>query len=331
MMNEYNPPFKITNEIIDLISKIMEQIGKVHSYEALDRLPRLRKQNRIRSVFSSCAIEANSLSLNQVSDILNGKKVIGPEKDIQEVKNALDAYNEISNFDPFEIYDLKKVHEILTKCVIERPGEFRLNEEGVFAGEECIFIAPPFRLVPDLIYNLFAWMNRNKNELHPLILSSVFHYEFVFIHPFQDGNGRTARLWQTAILGKFNPIFYWIPIENYIMENQSEYYDAISKSNANGDSTVFITFILKIILQAIINIQNDISVHTNHISMYVNKLMNVMEVGVPMTSLEIMNKLNIRSKETFRKNYLNPAVESDLVEYELKDKPTSRNQRYIRK
>lgn len=329
-MNEYKPPYKITNEIITYISKIMEQIGKIDFYKDLDRLPRLRKQNRIRSIYSSCAIEANSLSLNQVSDIINGKKVVGPEREIQEVKNAVEAYNKLEEINPYSIEELLYVHKILTKNLIDNSGKFRNNEEGVFDGERCIFIAPPPEMVNKLMNNLFEWMNDTKKELHPLLLSCIFHYEFVFIHPFKDGNGRMARLWQNALLGKYKQIFYWIPLENFIKDNQQEYYDAISKSHLNGDSTVFITFILKMINSTLEKIQKDIDLHTSHISEYIRRLLNVMEKGVPMSTYEIMGKLNLKSKENFRKNYLYPAVESGLVKYELPDKPTSKNQRYIK-
>lgn len=330
-MNSYKPPFEINNKIIKLVSLIMEEMGKIHSYKSLDKLPRLRNQNRIRSIYSSCAIEANSLTIGQVADIINGKKVFGPEKEIQEVKNAIEAYDEIETLNPFSINDLKKTHFTLSKYLVDNPGKFRNRAEGVFDGDVCIFMAPPHQMVPSLMENLFSWLNDNKDTIHPLILSSVFHYEFVFIHPFEDGNGRCARLWQNAILGHYNPLFYWLPLENYIKDNQQEYYEAISKSHINGNSTNFIEFMLNMILKTLYNIGENINQQTNFATSYVNKLLKVMKTNVPMTSKEIMDKLNLKSKETFRKNYLNPAVELNLVEFEIKDKPTSKNQRYIKK
>ena len=330
-MSNYNPPFKLTSKILNGISKIMEILGMINYYENLSRLPKLRKQNRIRSVYSSCAIEANSLSLDQVKDIINGKTVIGPLKEILEVKNAIKAYENIEEIDPYNIEDLMNIHHILMNNIIERSGKFRLNQEGVFDGDKCIFVAPPESLVPELMGNLFAWMNENKGEIHPLIVSSVFHYEFVFIHPFKDGNGRTVRLWQNAILGKFNEIFYYVPIENYILEYQSEYYEAISICHNNGDSTFFIEFMLEMIYKTLSSLKDNIINSNNHKSVYISKLLSVMETEVPMTANEIMEKLNLKSKETFRKNYLNPAIESNLVFYEYPDKPTSKNQRYIKK
>ena len=217
-MYEYQPPFNITNEIIDYISKIMEKIGNIDNYKDLDRLPRLRKQNRIRSIYSSCAIEANSLSLSEVTDIVNGKTVVGDETEIKEVKNAIEAYDLIEQIDPYSLKNLLEIHKIIANNLISNSGTLRSNAEGVFDGDRCIFIAPPSNMVPHLMESLFAWMKENQGKIHPLLLSCIFHYEFVFIHPFKDGNGRMARLWQTALLGKYKPIFYWMPIENYIKD-----------------------------------------------------------------------------------------------------------------
>lgn len=330
-MYEYQPPFNITNEIIDYISKIMEKIGNIDNYKDLDRLPRLRKQNRIRSIYSSCAIEANSLSLSEVTDIVNGKTVVGDETEIKEVKNAIKAYDLIEQIDPYSLKNLLEIHKIIANNLISNPGTLRNNAEGVFDGDRCIFIAPPSNMVPHLMESLFTWMKENQGKIHPLLLSCIFHYEFVFIHPFKDGNGRMARLWQTALLGKYKPIFYWMPIENYIKDNQKEYYEAISKSHSNGNCTVFIEFMLKMIDETLIKIKKEINKHAYHLSIYIQKLLNVMEVDVPLTSNEIMQKLNIKSKEALRNNYIKPAIDSGLIYLEIPDKPTSRNQRYIRK
>ena len=330
-MSMYEPPYKINDKIIFEISNIMNKIGNIESYQTLDRLPKLRKQNRIRSIYSSCAIEANSLSLNDVKDLINGKTVVGSKEEILEVKNAIKAYEIIENIDPYSLKDLLNEHKILTTGLVDNAGTFRKNQEGVFDGEKCIFIAPPANMVVSLMESLFAWINKNKTNIHPLILSCVFHYEFVFIHPFKDGNGRMARLWHNALLGKFNPIFYWLPIENYIKDHQEDYYNAISKSHIEGESTEFICFMLKMISEALDKIKTDINLHVYHSSIYINRLLENMDENVPMTSNEIMLKLRIKSKETFRKNYLNPAIESGLVEFEIPDKPTSKNQRYIKK
>ena len=159
----------------------------------MENKPHLRRNNRIKSIHSSLKIEANSLSLSQVRDVINGKVVLGEQKEIQEVKNAYNAYEKIAGINPYSIKDLKNFHDIMTKYIVEESGDFRRGEEGVFNGEQCIFMAPPAQFVPQLMNELFDWMKEADGEVHSLILSSVFHYEFVFIHPFTDGNGRMAR------------------------------------------------------------------------------------------------------------------------------------------
>ncbi len=200
-MEKYIQPFVITNDILKHVSSIMEKIGKISSFDNLSRFPILRKQNRIRSIQSSCAIEANSLTINQVEDVINGKTVIGPSKDITEIKNAIKAYEMAYDKNPFIENDLKYVHSIMTKDLIEASGKYRTTGEGVIDDKgNLIFLAPPKELVPSLMSNLINWARDNFNIINPLILSSIFHYEFVFIHPFSDGNGRMARLWQNLIL-----------------------------------------------------------------------------------------------------------------------------------
>ncbi len=243
-MDGYKPPFTITNSILSHVASVSEKIGRITVMNNMENKPHLRKNNRIKSIHSSLKIEANSLSLNQVRDVINGKLVLGEAKEIQEVKNAYNAYEKITEIDPYSIEEVKKFHGIMTKYIIEESGNFRSGEEGVFNGEECIFMAPPARFIPQLMNELFDWMKEVKDQVHPLILSSVFHYEFVFIHPFTDGNGRMARLWHTAILTKWNPIFEYIPIESQIEKFQDDYYDAIAKCHVEGESTLFIEFML---------------------------------------------------------------------------------------
>lgn len=201
-MGDYKPPFTITNEILSYVSSVSEKIGRITATNNLEAKPHLRKNNRIKSIHSSLKIEANSLTLGQVRDVINGKIVLGEQREIQEVKNAYAAYEQLSEIDSYNIQHLKKFHGIMTKYLVEESGEFRLGEEGVFNGDRCVLMAPPARFVPQLMEELFCWIKIAQNDVHPLILSSVFHYEFVFIHPFADGNGRMARLWHTAILSK---------------------------------------------------------------------------------------------------------------------------------
>ncbi len=189
-----NPPYTITDKMLNLATSIMEKIGEANYFESLNRFPELRRKTRIQSIHSSLAIENNQLSLFQVEAVINGKAVIGEQKDIQEVKNAYKAYEEIDNVNPYSVDDLKKIQGILTFAIEDDSGKFRNHGEAVYDGDIQIFMAQPHRMVPTLMDNLFNWMNEVKEKVNPLILSSIFHYEFVFINPFSDGNGRTARL-----------------------------------------------------------------------------------------------------------------------------------------
>ena len=330
-MGEYKPPFTITNKILSYVSSISEKIGRITANNSLEAKPHLRRNNRIKSIHSSLKIEANSLSLGQVRDVVNGKTVLGQQKEIQEVKNAYDAYEHLSEIDPYDIRYLKQFHGIMTKYLVEESGEFRSGEEGVFNGDRCIFMAPPARLVPQLMTDLFAWMKEVQDDVHPLILSSVFHYKFVFIHPFSDGNGRMARLWHTAILSKWKPVFEYIPIESQIEKFQEKYYEAISRCHAAGESTVFIEFMLSQIDKILDDVSAQISDKNEYLPETVKKLMEVMEYDVPYTSNTLMKKLGLKAKEGFRRNYLRPAIEMDLIHMTIPDKPNSRNQRYVRR
>jgi len=323
-MSGYVPPFQITNEILSDVASISEKIGKMSAVSNLESKPHLRRNNRIKSIHSSLKIEANSLSLGQVRDVINGKMVLGEQKEIQEVKNAYAAYEKMDEIDPYSIKSLKELHGIMTKYVVEESGDFRQGEEGVFNGDECIFMCPPARFVPEQMDALFHWMKQAKNNVHPLILSSVFHYEFVFIHPFADGNGRMARLWHTAILAQWKSVFAYIPIESQIEKFQNEYYDAIAKCHVQGESTLFIEFVLSQIDKILDEIVDD---SAEYMTEYLKRMLDVMEYDVPYTATAIMELLGLKSKETFRKNYMNPALKHSLVKMTIPDKPNSKNQR----
>ncbi len=330
-MDNYIPPFEITNIMLHRISNIMKKIGKLDNYKDLNRMPVLRRNNRIRSIHSSLAIEANSLSFDQVKDIINGKKVIGPQDEIQEVKNAYEAYKLIREVNQYSINDLKKVHGVMTYLTLDESGEFRKGNEGVFdENGNCIHVCPPPEQVDELMKQLFKWMEDNNGKIHPLILSSVFHYEFVFIHPFKDGNGRTARLWQNVLLSNWEDIFEYVPIESRIKKYQEEYYTSIANCDHKGDSIEFIEFMLKMIDETLDDLMESTSVQASHVSSYVNKLLAVMETGVAMTATELMGKLNMKSRISFRDNYLNPALENGLIKMTNPDKPTSKNQMYYK-
>ena len=327
---DYKPPFTITNTILKYVASISEKLGKLNAIQGLENKPHLRKNNRIKSIHASLKIEANSLSLGQVRDVINGKLVLGEQKEIQEVKNAYAAYEKLAEIDPYSINDLKHYHGIMVKYLVDEAGEFRSSEEGVFSGERCIFMAPPARLVPQLMSELFKWMKSAKDEIHPLILSSVFHYEFVFIHPFTDGNGRMARLWHTAMLAKWKPILEYIPLESKIEKFQEEYYDAISKCHMEGASTIFIEFMLSQIDKVLDEVAMQISDENEQLPEQIQNLLNVMEYDVAYTSKALMEKLGLKSKEGFRRNYLVPAIELKLIRMTIPEQPRNRKQRYMR-
>lgn len=329
-MSSYVPPYTISNRMLELVSDISEKVGRISSHKELESKPHLRRNNRIKSIHSSLKIEANSLSLSEVRDVINGHLVLGDQKEIQEVKNAYEAYKKIPEINPTSISELKKIHGIMTYRTVNESGVFRQGEEGVFSGDKCIFIAPPPHMVSGLMDDLVSWLKSSEGVVHPLILSTVFHYEFVFIHPFADGNGRMARLWHTVILYRWRNIFEYIPLESQIERFQTEYYDAIAQCHVNGNSDVFIEFMLDMIDQILDEVILQINKSNADTSEYVKRMLDVMEYDVPYTSNAIMEALGLKSKEALRKNYIKPAIELGLIRMTLPDKPNSKNQRYIK-
>ncbi len=330
-MKDYKPPYSITEKMLNLVSSISTKLGKIEVYHNLDNKPHLRRNNRIQSVHSSLKIEANSLTIGQTKDIIDGRMVLGPKQEIQEVKNAYKAYELIGKVNPYSVDDLKKVQGIMEYLLKDDSGRFRNGNEGVFNGEECIFMAPSPQFVPELIQDLFEWMKINRKIVHPLIMGAIFHYEFVFIHPFSDGNGRTARLWHTILLNEWNPIFAYIPLESQIEKFQNDYYTAISKCHVNGNSDVFIEFMLERIDDILDEVSEQVRKSANDVSEYVKRMLEVMEFEVPYTTLSLMELLGLKSRETFRKNYMDPALSMGVVERTIPEKPNSKNQRYIKR
>lgn len=328
-MDKYNPPFEITAEMLSRTAIISEKLTKL-DYSNLNKIPYLKKQTKINSIHSSLAIESNDLTAVQVKDVIDGKLVYGLKKEIQEVKNAYAAYDMIKDINPYSIEDLKKVHGRLTFLTVEELGEFRKGNEGVFDGDNCIFMCPPPDRVEYLIESLFSWMYECKDKLHPLILSSVFHYEFVFIHPFADGNGRTVRLWQNILLYNWKKSFEYLPIESQIYKYQDEYYKAIANCNKRGDSTEFIEFMLKMIDETIDETLTIPIAPITQETLNISKLLACLEKNEPLSSNEIMEKLNIKSKDTLRKKYLYPAIEQGLIKLTIPDKPRSSKQTYYK-
>ena len=254
-MTNKQPPFEINERIMADVIEIAELVGRASVTDKIS-MNSTPQQTEYKPIYSSLAIEQNTLDIEQVTAVLSGKRVIAPPKDIAEVQNAYEIYDNMDKLNPYSIDDLLKAHSVMERGLLNEAGEFRSRPVGVADSEGNIlhFGTLP-QYVPKLVQELLEWTE--KSEIHLLIKSCVFHYEFELIHPFADGNGRMGRLWHTLLLSKWNPIFAWLPIESIIHDNQSEYYNAINVSNNNGNSTVFIEFMLSVIKQALQESIND--------------------------------------------------------------------------
>lgn len=290
----YTPSFTISSKAVNIVAEISALIERYDIIIEQNENLMLRKANRIKTIHSSLAIEGNNLSESEVIDIVNGKEVVAPLKEIQEVKNAINTYNLYETLNPFSVDDLLKAHGVMMQTLSHDAGRFRRGGVGVFEGENLIHMAPPADRVPYLIKELFEWL-KNSDD-HILIKSSVFHYEFEFIHPFSDGNGRVGRLWQSLILGKLHPLFEYLPIENMIYKNQQTYYDAIAKSSAINDSGVFIDFMLQEILNSLKNRYNTKS-ETKEIE---EKILDIISSDIYITAKKISENLSISQRQVER-------------------------------
>ena len=289
----YTPPFTITDEILRLVSEISERVGELNVMLG-ERMPSpmLRKENQIKTIHSSLAIEHNSLSLQQVTDVINGKHVLGAPNEIQEVKNAVQAYQLMQSLDAFQEKDLLRAHGLMMADLVDNAGRYRKGGVGVFAGEQCIHMAPPADNVPFLMADLFEWIS--TTDTHPLVSSCVFHYEFEFIHPFMDGNGRMGRYWQTMLLSRWKGIFAWLSVETIVKQHQQDYYDAIAQSDSQGNNTIFIIFMLRCILQTIKEQQKV----TDKVAYKVtdkseDKLLNIIRATPAITIPQLMQMLSL--------------------------------------
>lgn len=250
-------PFQLADDILSLVVEIAEVVGHLSAHlEERVPTPQLRRENRIRTIYSSLAIENNSLSLEQVTAVIEGKRVLGAPREVQEVKNAIDAYDLMLELNPYSEEDLLRAHKLMLAELVHENGRYRGGNVGVFRGDKCEHMAPPAANVPGLMRDLLAWAERTS--VHALISSCVFHYEFEFIHPFSDGNGRMGRMWQTLLLMRWNPLFAWLPVESVVKEHQQAYYDAIAQSDALGESTPFVRFMLRTLLTALLEMKESL-------------------------------------------------------------------------
>lgn len=249
----YCPPYELNDEMVKQIAEISALAERARWFSPLEDSLTLRRKNRIQSVYSSLAIEANLLSEDQVTAVLGGTRVLAPPKDILEVRNAYTAYDQMASFDPYSLDDLCSAHQIMMQGLTPEAGAFRTGPVGVVKNGEVIHFGTLPAYVPDNMAQLFRWLK--ESDAHMLVKSCIFHYEFEVIHPFADGNGRTGRLWHTLLLSHWQPLFAWIPVESLIFRHQEEYYDAINRSNAAGNGTAFLSFMLGVIWESLQEVQ----------------------------------------------------------------------------
>jgi Fic family protein len=323
--DSYEPPFTITPLALRTIADISEAVGRISAETDGSLDLRLRRLNRIRTIQGSLAIEGNTLSEEQITALLDGKQVIAPPREIQEARNAIIAYDKLEEWNPKKESDLLAAHGLLMAGLLDDAGRYRHKGVGVVDGKEVLHMAPPAGRVPHLMGDLFQWLQTTDH--HPLVASSVFHYEFEFIHPFADGNGRMGRLWQTLILSRWNPLFLRIPVESLVYAHQQDYYHALHQSTQQGLVTPFMEFMLSIILDAVRSATPQVA---PQVTPQVERLLRIL-LGATQESLsrkELQDASGLRDRKSFNERWITPALESGLIEMTIPDKPNSRLQRY---
>ncbi len=325
MSDRYVPPYRITPDILRCVERIGEALCNLRAHSDSAIVPGLRRGNRIKTIQASLAIEGNTLSLEQVTEVIAGKRVLAPQREIQEVRNAFAAYEELPKWCDYSRADLLAAHGLMMAGLVDEIGCFRSGKIGIQRGRKMIHLAPPAKRVPALIDDLLSWLK--KTDEHPLVASCVFHYEFEFIHPFQDGNGRMGRLWQTLILCKWRPVFALLPVETIICDRQQDYYAALGQADQAADATAFIEFMLRAILQAIEEAISASDQESDYQSDQVMRLLCALRKSQRSTS-DLMIELGLVHRPTFRKNYLHPALDAGLIEMTQPDTPRARNQKY---
>jgi len=286
----------------------------------------------MRTIHSSLAIEGNSLTLGEVTAVIEGKVVAGKQTEIKEVKNAYEAYDKIMTLDPYDVKDFLKAHKLMTEGLVDEAGKFRSGDVGVFDGDVAVHIGARPQFVSDLIKDLFDWAK--DSGLHPVLKSAILHYEIETIHPFADGNGRMGRLWQTLLLAKWNSIFAWIPMESVMNQNRPEYYDALYYGQHSGDSSRFIEFTLLALLEVLQKTNTDLLTAEQdnaQVTDQVDRAEKIIEFCVqPKSREEIQSFVGIAHREHFRAKILKPLLDSGRLKMTIPDKPNSRNHKYVK-
>ena len=320
-MSSYKPPFTISAEILGYVARICELVGCLSASDVMAGILRLRRINRIRTIQGSLAIEGNTLTEGQITAILEGKRVLAPPRKVQEVKNALFAYEHFQDWYPEKEKDLLEAHHLLMIGLIDDAGAYRSGGVGVMSRERVIHMAPPAERVQQLMADLLGWLSTSR--IHPLVKSSVFHYEFEFIHPFSDGNGRMGRLWQSLILAKWNPVFAHLPVESLVFERQEAYYLVLQESTQQSDSAPFIIFMLNALYDALVSVAPQV---TPQVTPQVLELLRA--VKSEASRVDLQAELKLRDRKSFFERYLRPALALGLLEMSIPDKPNSRLQKY---
>lgn len=324
-MASYAPPVTLTPTMLALVADISEQVGRLSAMHERQLTPQLRRGNRIRTIQASLAIENNTLSVEQVTAVLEGKRVLGLPREIQEVRNAFATYEAMTDWRPGSREHLLKAHALLMHGLIDDAGHLRQGGVGIYRGDRLLHMAPPANRVGELIDQLLGWLG--KTDLHPLIASCVFHYEFEFIHPFADGNGRMGRLWQTLVLSQWRPVLAYLPVETVIRDQQDAYYSALSASDQAAEATVFVEFMLDAIKKALTQTESTDPV-SEPVTDPVRRLLDLLREHGALKPVELRAHLGLTHRQTFRSNYLDPALAAGLVEMTNPSSPNSPTQRY---
>ncbi|MEI7910000.1 MAG: Fic family protein [Verrucomicrobiota bacterium] len=324
----YSPPYTITPAILSLVAEIAGEVGRMGALAGAGNVPKLRRDNRIRSIQASLAIENNTLSLDQVTAVLAGKRVLGPAREIQEVKNAFAAYEAMAGWDPALAKDLLAAHRLMLEGLVDGTGKFRSRGVGIAQGKQLVHLAPPADRVPGLMKDLLGWLKRS--DAHPLVAGCVFHYELEFIHPFADGNGRMGRLWQTLILSRWDPLFAFLPVETVIRAQQADYYRVLGTCDKAGNSTAFIEFLLAALLTALREAATSRPIGEQvdeQLSEQVGLILKACAQG-PRTKAQLLASAGLANAYLNYKRHIQPLLQAGLLEMTLPDKPTSRLQKY---